>query len=450
MRIGSLCSGYGGIELAAIELFPDAEVAWHCEYYDEAPSKILAHHWPDVPNHHDITAIDWTQVEPIDVLTAGYPCQPFSAAGRRKGTSDERHLWPYVRNAIRVLRPRFALLENVAGHRALGFDRVLGDCAEDGLHVRWTSIRASDIGACHHRERLFILVTQTSDTAHDGRNELDDSARSEATRSGRKRITGGSDRRAPVPLILPTPRASDGAKGGPNQRGSSGDLMLPSAVMAMLPTPKTTDENHSSPADMNRNDPGLRAIGQMLPTPMTVNSKSARTMRSSNGDQRTGGGQSGPPGLEEVVSIASGVWPEHMPPLDQLPAKTQRLLPTPDASCGTGGGSHPDQRKGHTAQIIDYALLHGSPQWGTYEAAIRRQEALSRPAPSPTEPNRKGNPRLSARFAEWMMWLPDGWVTDPAIGLSRTEQLKAIGNGVVPPQAIAAFRYLLSLQEKSA
>lgn len=157
MRIGSLFSGYGGLDLAC-ESFFDAETAWHCEW-DDAPSKILAHHWPDVPNYRDVTEIDWTAMPPVDILTGGYPCQPFSAAGQRKGADDERHLWPYVREAIRHLRPRYTVLENVAGHRSLGFDRVLGDLAEDGLNVWWTSLRASDIGAPHHRERLFILAT---------------------------------------------------------------------------------------------------------------------------------------------------------------------------------------------------------------------------------------------------------------------------------------------------
>ena len=158
MRIGSLFSGYGGLDMAVESVFPGAVPSWFCEW-DDAPSRILAHHWPDVPNLRDVTTVDWSQVEPVDIITGGYPCQPFSAAGRRKGTDDERHLWPYVREAVRVLRPRYVVLENVAGHRSLGFDRVLGDMAEDGMHVRWTSVRASDVGAPHHRERLFIFAT---------------------------------------------------------------------------------------------------------------------------------------------------------------------------------------------------------------------------------------------------------------------------------------------------
>jgi len=85
-------------------------------------------------------------------------CQPFSHAGRRKGKEDERHLWPYVADALRVLRPRIAFFENVAGHLSLGFDAVASDLSEMGLEYRWGSVRASDAGAPHRRERLFIVA----------------------------------------------------------------------------------------------------------------------------------------------------------------------------------------------------------------------------------------------------------------------------------------------------
>lgn len=157
MRIGSLCSGYGGLDMAA-EWVLGAAVVWHAENA-VAPARILEARWPGVPNHGDLTRIDWRAIEPVDVLTAGYPCQPFALAGRRKGADDVRHLWPYVRAAIRHLRPRLTILENVAGHRSLGFDRVLGDLAEDGFNAVWTSVRASDVGAAHGRERLFVCAT---------------------------------------------------------------------------------------------------------------------------------------------------------------------------------------------------------------------------------------------------------------------------------------------------
>ena len=117
MRIGSLFSGYGGLDLAAQQYF-GGDLTWYSEIEPSA-CKILAAHHPIVPNLGDITAVDWATVEPVDVLTGGYPCQPFSHAGKRKGSSDERHLWPFVAVAIDALRPRVVVLENVRGHLTL-------------------------------------------------------------------------------------------------------------------------------------------------------------------------------------------------------------------------------------------------------------------------------------------------------------------------------------------
>ena len=156
MKIGSMFAGYGGLEMGVMRVL-DAQPAWFAEI-DEAPARILHHHYPHVPNLGDVTKVDWGSVPPIDILTAGYPCQPFSQAGKRKGTNDERHLWPHVLNAIRILRPQFAVFENVPGHITCGLDTVLCDLASIGWDAEWTTIRASDVGAPHHRERLFILA----------------------------------------------------------------------------------------------------------------------------------------------------------------------------------------------------------------------------------------------------------------------------------------------------
>ena len=155
--IGSLCTGYGGLDMA-VERVLGGEVVWYSEL-DKHPSTLLSERYPGVQNIGDLTSVDWSALPPIDVLTGGYPCQPFSVAGNQLGERDPRHLWPYIREAIRVLRPRLAFFENVSNHRKLGFGTVLRDCAEDGLHVRWTTVRASDVGAPHKRERLFFAVT---------------------------------------------------------------------------------------------------------------------------------------------------------------------------------------------------------------------------------------------------------------------------------------------------
>jgi DNA (cytosine-5)-methyltransferase 1 len=152
MRVGSLFTGYGGLDMAV-----GGDVVWYSEI-EPAACKILAEHYPGVPNLGDITVVDWSTVEPVDVITGGYPCQPFSTAGMRRGKNDDRHLWPYVRNAISTLRPAFAVLENVRGHLSMGLADVIGDLAGVGYDARWGLVRASDAGAPHGRARVFIVA----------------------------------------------------------------------------------------------------------------------------------------------------------------------------------------------------------------------------------------------------------------------------------------------------
>ena len=140
----------------AVERYFDAETVWVSEIDKYASQLIDAR--INKPNLGNLKVIDWATVEPIDVLTAGYPCQPFSTAGNRKGADDERHLWPYIKTAISILQPRFVVLENVRGHFGFGFGDVLSDLAHIGYNARWTLVRASDVGAPHRRERLFIVA----------------------------------------------------------------------------------------------------------------------------------------------------------------------------------------------------------------------------------------------------------------------------------------------------
>lgn len=159
-RIGSLCSGIGGLDIGVRDVL-GGTVAWQAEP-DSAAARVLAQRWPSTPNVGDITTVDWAAVPRVDVLTAGYPCQPVSAIGRRKGAADARYLWPYIAEAVRVLEPECVVLENVRGHVSLGCDRVVGDLAGLGYDTRWMCLRASDIGAPHRRDRLFILAVPTT------------------------------------------------------------------------------------------------------------------------------------------------------------------------------------------------------------------------------------------------------------------------------------------------
>nr|WSX25622.1 DNA cytosine methyltransferase [Streptomyces tubercidicus] len=163
LRIGSLCTGYGGLDMAAQQVF-GGSIAWVSDI-DPGACRIIDHRMPSVPNIGDLTTAPWADLEPVDIVTGGYPCQPFSHAGLRKGTEDERHIWPYIATALRVLRPRYAIFENVSGHLRRGFGTVLADLASLGFDVEWTCVRASDVGAPNNpRQRLFILAAaQDSD-----------------------------------------------------------------------------------------------------------------------------------------------------------------------------------------------------------------------------------------------------------------------------------------------
>ncbi|WP_244291067.1 DNA cytosine methyltransferase [Streptomyces subrutilus] len=185
-RIGSLCSGYGGLDLAVQDVV-GGTVVWHCQYDPEDAAQhaagILGHHWPTVPNHGDITAVDWQAVEPVDVLTAGFPCTDVSLAGRLAGITPGTRsgIWAHVALAISVLNPRLVVIENVRGllsasaARSMGPDRrpvdpqqrsgtlrglgaVLGDLATLGFDAEWVVHRAADAGAPHRRERVFIIA----------------------------------------------------------------------------------------------------------------------------------------------------------------------------------------------------------------------------------------------------------------------------------------------------
>ena len=353
MRIGSLCSGYGGLDMG-VQAVLGGTVAWHVEY-DRDPSRILAHHWPDVPNHGDVKHADWSAVEPVDVLTAGYPCQPFSHAGKRKGANDPRHLWPDVARAIGVLRPQFVILENVAGHVSLGLPDVLGDLAALGYDARWGVVRASDAGAPHQRERIFI-VADTID-AYDRRRW--ERLRKEV---GDVRFTVDGSR-----LTSPT---------GPGRPSSGGSLGAP-----------RLERGAGNPDGLADTD-GQRLEG------------------------------SGP-----------RFNTDHPPrPTGTADARTPLGL-TSQSGWGDGDFDWSDTR---------------------YAEAIWRWEHMTRPAPSPVVPGKDDRWKLSPRFTEWLMGLPDGHVTDPAIGLSQTAQFKALGNGVVPQQAALALRTLLAVAERAA
>ena len=188
LTVGSLFSGIGGIDLGLERA--GMTVKWHSEI-DPYASKVLKKHWPQVPNLGDIKQINWEEVEKVDVIAGGYPCQPFSTAGLRKGESDSRHLWPFFFEAISRLRPRYAILENVRGHLSMGFDRVLGDLAEIGYDAEWEIVSAASVGAPHRRDRIICVAYPNN--AGSRTSERDMGSRREQTSPNWERYKGSFD-----------------------------------------------------------------------------------------------------------------------------------------------------------------------------------------------------------------------------------------------------------------
>lgn len=379
-RVGGLFAGAGALDLAVHHTL-DAQPAWFVEN-DPAASRVLAHHWPDVPNHGDITAVNWADVEPVDVLCGGFPCTDISSAGKRAGLrpGTRSGLWSHMAYAISQLKPKLVVIENVRGilsadaHcdlepcpwclgdnegrplRALGC--VLGDLAQLGYDARWCGLRASDIGAPHERFRVFISAWPAANSI------------------------GREFQRWRIPRIVgSTPRAGE-----------------------------------SERPERERVRNSARYRGSTVTDPSSAGRGPRSRLRGSARSPVVGNGA---PPAADPESIGRGErW-----------AESAGLIRGFDAA-------------------LSGSAAHSSRSWMTvngddYGPAIHRWETLlGRPAPEPMTIGARGGWRLSPLFVEWMQGFPSGWVTDVS-GLSRNDQVKICGNGVVPQQATVALRFLL-------
>jgi len=312
VKVAALCAGYGGLELGLQHAGVDVELVWFAEVDPNAAAVMSAHH-PDAPNLGDLTAIE--DCPAVDIVTAGFPCQPVSQAGKRKGVHDERWLIEDVCNIGRRSGADRLILENVAGlltaNDGDAMARVVSSLAENGFDARWTCVRASDVGAPHGRLRWFC-VADADGGGHGGTQN-----------GGRVAHLDGSNER-------------------PSRVGQRS---------------RQVAEHRSTPATTYADVPGRGEQRRTIPVPPQLTS------------------------------------PEH---------------------------------------AGDVAT-----RFGPYADAVARWEPIvGRAAPDPTDNQRRLNPR----FVEWMMGLPDGWVTD--VIPNRSPALKMLGNGVVPQQAGFALALL--------
>lgn len=390
LRVGGLFAGYGGLELGLSSVLPDTHPAWFSEF-DEAPSKVLAHHWPGVPNLGDVTAIDWASVEPVDVIAGGSPCQDLSAAGKRAGMKPGTRsgLWAAMCRAIDVIRPSLVVWENVGGAfsaaassevelcpgcmgdgrpepplRALG--RVLGDLSDLGYDAWWYGLRASDVGAAHGRFRVFVFATPADADAREWaergwpvavQEAQPDARRAGADapdRGGRGGAPGVGDTLLPTPTaweqrsdpekdtrnllplvaqrLLPTPLTADSTP-GPTE-GREGQLR---GVAKLLPTPVVSDAQGMAPDPLSRGyGAQLRDVPVLLPTPQAADSRHAV----SNAENRLAQGRQVQ--LTHAVGLVGKQHLRDEPTAEGtlFESQPEALLPTPTTSDANGPGGH--------------------------------------------------------------------------------------------------------------
>lgn len=171
-RVLDLFSGIGGFSLGLERTGGFRTVAF-CEI-ESFPRKILSKHWPNVPIFEDVRKLHAEDLpEPVDVVCGGYPCQPFSLAGKRKGASDDRHLWPEMFRLVQEIRPHWIIAENVAGHINMGLDEVLSNLEAEGYETAPFVIPACAVDAPHRRDRVWIIANHGGVKHQSGCDEIE-------------------------------------------------------------------------------------------------------------------------------------------------------------------------------------------------------------------------------------------------------------------------------------
>lgn len=397
LKIGSLFSGAGGLDLAVEAAF-GARTVWQVEF-DKNASKVLAARFPDAPNYHDVTTVSWGQglwddgtqdggdIEMVDILCGGFPCQDVSSAGLRAGLKDGTRsgLWSYFAEAIDAIRPQFVVIENVRGlltaeaarvdaeqgdsdvepgaealgdgddgHILRAAGAVLGDLATLGYDASWKVVPASAIGAPHERERVFILAYPT-DVGPEVFN--DGTWRAEAYRRALRGDAAGGDSGHdghPAVDLLPTPDAGVFTRGSEHMmlphivRLAVGDDTVPNPGLAgapkaappLLPTPLATGDRGDGHQPSGLLDVARAVVGQ--PHPIGGHDvKLLPTPNATEADRGNGGNKT----LMPDVARAAVTTPEpsNGDGCDDGPGDPDdifALLPTPtahDGKSGTGG-----------------------------------------------------------------------------------------------------------------
>ena len=386
-KLGALCAGYGGIELG-LEKILKAETTWVSDF-EQVPKKILERRFQGsdglpIPNYGDLTLIE--NPVPVDIVTAGFPCQPVSISGKREGINDHRWLIEDVCRIAKESKAKWLILENVRGiftaNGGHALQRVWDALIKNGFtRFEWGLFRASDTLAPHQRERWFCLATNTFSEFLDHPNQI-----------------------GPEDVALPDQhRYFAESEDWIKANGVIADSLDVIQWLEKTPNPDLFSEGTLNLLDKWPTDGSCSGTGLLL---------DQTHLRHGNND-----------------------------------TKGFRTLPTPTAREYKDAGPNVNfpriaSKRGLTGVIMHELCMNNAfSGWEKYGIAIQEwRNTLGRPAPHPLENKKFGY--LSPKFVEWMMGLPENWVTGDDIGLHRTEALRALGNGVVPHQAAHAIETL--------
>jgi site-specific DNA-cytosine methylase len=223
-----LCAGYGGIELGLKRVLPALRTVALCEIEAFACANLVAKMEAGLmdaaPIWTDLKTFPWQVFrDRVDVLTGGYPCQPFSAAGKRLGAEDPRHLWPHIANGIQLLRPRICFFENVEGHISLGLREVVGELESLGYKTTWGIFSAAEVGAPHQRKRVFILANRSGEGLEGLREKCGHAEGCKKVQAGRSGIHVWPSRPGEPQHAWEPPRIVGNPESGARFRRASGD-----------------------------------------------------------------------------------------------------------------------------------------------------------------------------------------------------------------------------------
>ena len=454
-----LCAGYGGIELGLKRVIPNLRSVALCEIEAFACANLVAKMeaglMEPAPIWTDLKSFPWESFrDRVDILTGGYPCQPFSAVGKRLGTEDPRHLWPYIASGIRVLRPKLCFFENVEGHISLGLREVIGGLESMGYTASWGIFSAREVGAPHQRKRVFIMAVSNSIGGAAGLsrslawNEGIAGEFDHGSGEGCRELADDTSERLPL---------SDGQRNEPaGQRDAEFECRSHIAWPSRPGEPQHAWEPPrvvgGSVANSNSNEPseGRGDNAEVLEVSSEQWKDECSTI--SGGESEFSG--------EEVLGNASS---ERSGTLGTEPAVQQWQASIASTSDAMGNAS---QREDHGRESRDLGLAPSqggssndaadctSEDGGLADSLQRRSDGWSNGIGGrigqPSEDEATNGRRDECKIEPSLGRDSDG----PAGGMdyaelyttcdNRTDELRLLGNGVVPATAERAFRTLLS------